>query len=218
MKKISLLLMLIITAHLSEAQDKSQGKIRYDITINLHAALKPDQQQFKDLIPETATHSETLYFHGNKSKTVLKEMKEMESEEGGAKIKIKTGEDNVEAVYTDGATGKSLQLVNDEGKKSLEEKDGKDFFNAPKPGTRTKKILGFDCKEVIAKSDDGPVTLWITDQLPFRSGPFNFKVKEGAVLEVQSKKVNAVAAVVDYETVTIDDVTPPADLPVKTKK
>lgn len=211
MRKSICLVAILATAYASNAQSKQEGKVQYEITMNLHASLKPDQQQHKDLIPETATREETLYFNGNKSK-LMKAGGTQETEQDGVKLKIETNEDNVEAAYMDGAAGQLWHLLNEGGKRKMELRNSK-FMPVTKTGKRTKNILGFDCREVILKGGDGPMILWVTDQLPFRAGPMGIMVEEGAVLGLeQGKKIKVMAKTIDFEPVNVSDVTPPSDV------
>ncbi|HVI46421.1 MAG TPA: hypothetical protein VM802_16215 [Chitinophaga sp.] len=217
----------------SQAQDKSQGIVKYDVTLFLHASLKPDQQQFKDMIPETAVNKETLYYNGNKTKVTLKDPDEIESEEG-AHVKIKMGNDNEEAVYTDGSTNESYVLKNEEGKKYLEKVSRKKndlgkpngdvkgiqdsvFVNAAmdKSSSRTKEILGYTCKERVIKGKGEKITLWVTTDLPFKGGPMHMYSPEGAVLGVESNKFKAIATSIDNVPVKPEEVALPQNIPVK---
>ncbi|QJB33017.1 hypothetical protein HF329_17520 [Chitinophaga oryzae] len=188
------------------AQDKTQGVIHYDLTMFLHASLKPDQLQYKDMIPETANSQEVLYFNGNKAKITRHQPEELQMEDG-ARVHIKMG-DNELAFYEDGATGKAWALTEADGKKKLTEKDHPDPAK-PRPGNNTRTILGFVCKEVNVNGKNGPLTLWVTPELPFRGGPLHTWTPEGAVLGVDSKKFKAVATTINYEPVKEEVVTIP---------
>ncbi|MBS0029237.1 hypothetical protein ACTJJ0_14900 [Chitinophaga sp. 22321] len=226
MKKMMLLLAVAgITTGTCMAQDKSQGKIDYEITINLRAALKPDQQQYKDMVPETAVNKEVLYFNGSKSRLSHVDQDEITTDEG-AKIKMVTNDGQI-AVYSDGATGKSWSLIDEDGKKMLvskedrakEMKGAKDEKGEVINGTRTKQILGFTCKEMTLKSREmGVTTLWVTDAFPFSAGPMGFSVGKGLVLGVESKQLNAIATAINYSPVSVSEVSIPADVPVKDGK
>lgn len=217
MKKIMLLLAVAgITTTTCMAQDKSQGKIDYEVTLNLHASMKPDQLQYKDLVPEKVVNKEVLYFNGSKTRLSRKDPEEITSDEG-AKVKIVTNEGQI-AVYTDGATGQSWSLMEENGQKTLvltekAEKSGN------KPGTGTKEILGFTCRELTVKSkDNGSMTLWVTDSLPFSAGPMGISADKGLVLGVDNKKVSIIATAINYFPVSVSDVSIPADVPVKSGK
>ncbi|MGO4292186.1 hypothetical protein [Chitinophaga sp. RAB17] len=218
MKKMMLLLAIAsITTATCMAQDKSQGKIDYEVTLNLHAAMKPDQLQYKDLVPEKVVNKEVLYFNGSKTRLSRKDPDEITSDEG-AKVKIVTNEGQL-AVYTDGTTGQSWSLMEEDGRKTLVlSEKGKGEKKGNKPGTRTKEILGFTCRELMIKSkDDEPMTLWITDALPFSAGPMGISADKGLVLGVDSKKVSIIATAINYSPVSISEVSVPADISVKSE-
>jgi GLPGLI family protein len=219
MKKMMLLLAVAGITHVTcVAQDKSQGKIDYEVTLNLHASMKPDQLQYKDMVPEKVVNKEVLYFNGSKTRLSRKDPDEITSDEG-AKVKIVTNEGQI-AVYTDGATGQSWSLIEEEGKKTLvpTEKREKVDKVGNKPGTRTKEILGFICRELTVKSkDDGVMTLWVTDAFPFSAGPMGLSAEKGLVLGVDSKKLSVMATAINYSPVSISEVSIP-DVPVKSGK
>ncbi|WP_160714851.1 hypothetical protein [Chitinophaga solisilvae] len=216
MKKFMLLLALTgISATTLLAQDKQQGRIDYDVTLNVRAALKPDQQQFKDLVPETMISREMLFFNGNKTRLARKDPEETTSEEG-AKIKMVSNEGQI-AVYTDGSAGKAWSLMEEDGKKLLVPQSDNNL-GKDKTGARTRQILGFTCREVLTKRGDGPTTLWVTDELPFSAGPMGMLSGKGAILGLDSKKMNIIATAISYVPVTKEDVSIPADVPVKETK
>jgi len=217
MKKMILLLAAAgMTTATCVAQDKTQGKIDYEVTLNLHASMKPDQLQYKDLVPETVVNKEVLYFSGNKTKLSRKDVDEITSDEG-ATVKIVANEGQT-AVYTDAVSGKSWSLMEEDGKKTLVLTE-KDDQKENKPGTRTKEILGFTCRELMVKSkDDGQMTLWVTDALPFNAGPMGISANKGLVLGIDSKKINVIATAINYSPVSVAEVTIPGNIPVTDKK
>ncbi|MBC9911844.1 GLPGLI family protein [Chitinophaga varians] len=202
-----LLIAFLLTGFAVTAQDKTQGVIHYDLTMFLHASLKPDQLKYKDMIPETASSQEALYFNGKKCKISRRQPEELHTEEG-ANVKIQMGENEV-AFYEDGTTGKAWALTEAGGKKALAEKEHPEAAKI-RTGNNTRTILGFVCKEVTVQSKTGQLTLWVTPELPFRGGPLHTWTPEGAVLGVESKKFKAIATAINYEPVKEDVVTAPS--------
>ncbi|UCJ07312.1 hypothetical protein KTO58_27240 [Chitinophaga pendula] len=222
MKQLILLLGMMSTAYAVTAQDKTQGRIEYEIVLNLHANLKPDQQQFKEMIPETAVQKEVLYFNGDKSRLDRKSMEEMTSEEG-AKIKIQTGDEDEIAIYTDGATDKQYSLQQKEGKKILVDRDKSDKKKGDDKaggkevkGSKTKVILGYTCYDVGTKRKGDNMTLWVTDELPFQGGPLG-AYNDKAILGMDAKGMSVVAKKIDFVPVAREEVTLPAGVPVQGK-
>lgn len=202
-----LLAAFLFPGFMAIAQDKTQGVIHYDLTMFLHASLKPDQLQYKDMIPETANSQEVLYFNGNKAKITRQQPGELKTEEG-ANVHIRMGENEV-AFYEDGATGKAWALTEADGKQQLTEKEHPDTAKI-RTGKNTRTILGFVCKEVNVNGKNGALTLWVTSELPFKGGPLHTWTPEGAVLAVESKKFKAIATAINYEPVKTDVVTIPS--------
>jgi GLPGLI family protein len=219
MKKMMLLLAVAgITTTTAMAQDKSQGKINYDVTLNVHASLKPDQLQYKDMLPETVVSKDVLYFNGGKTHLIHDQSES--TTDDGAKIKFETNQGE-RALYTDGATGKTWSVIEEDGKKTLilKEKDEKEKMGESKAGTRTKEILGFTCREMtIENKEAGSMTLWVTDLLPFSTGPMGFSAGKGAILGIDNKKLNIIATAISYSPVSVSEVSIPTDVPVKSDK
>ncbi|MFW0715269.1 hypothetical protein [Pedobacter sp. N23S346] len=85
----------------------------------------------------------------------------------------------------------------------------------------TKKIIGFDCKEVIVKSTrsvkildmDKDVTeethIWYTNDLGFNFSPNPKMWTEGTVLAIEGRGNSTIAKSIEYRGVSSKDVTPP---------
>ncbi|GGE48763.1 hypothetical protein EV200_10452 [Pedobacter psychrotolerans] len=85
----------------------------------------------------------------------------------------------------------------------------------------TKKIIGFDCKEVIVKSTrsvkildmDKDVTeethIWYTNDLGFNFSPNPKMWTEGTVLAIEGRGSSTIAKSIEYRGVSAKDVTPP---------
>ncbi len=210
MKKL-IFMLAMASATTAIAQDKSQGIITYEVTVNVHASMKPDQLKFKDLVPEKVVTKEVLSFNGNKSLLVRKDEEEMTSEEG-AKIRIAANEGQV-AVYTEG--NQAWSLKDQDGKKTLVIQETKTSFEN---GTHTKEIFGYKCREVLFKSKNmGILTLWVTDDVPLTAGPMGLFVDKGLVLSIESNKLSAVVTNVNYTPVNVNEVTKPADVQIVKK-
>jgi GLPGLI family protein len=212
--KMMLVLAMVGAGFNLSAQDKTQGKVNYEVSLNLHASLKPDQLQFKDLIPEFSTSEEILYFNGNLAKIERVSPDEQEGEDG-VKIKMDFG-GGKKGMYSDGTAEGTYYLIEKEGKKSLQaisdQADKKEDSKKNKSG-KTKEILGFTCQSVIS----GDVTLWISKELPFKIGPFGLFSKEGAILGLEMKVGKAYATSIDYVPVKTEDLVVPKDLPIEKK-
>lgn len=193
MKKISTTL-AFITALLSmgrtaSAQDKTEGKIKYTITMNIHANLKPDQLQYKDMLPETATQDAWLIFKGQKFKTYFSASEKKEDD--GVEMDINIQSENGNELYVD--LDKQLQWSNKDGK--MEQAPLKIHPGKVITTNETKQILGYDCKKIILPGEKKDSTiLWYTTQLPLKAGSvIGIFTDKGVVLEMQQKKIGFVA-------------------------
>lgn len=215
--KMMLMLAMAGVCFTLKAQDKTQGKVSYEVSINLHASLKPDQLQFKDLIPEFSSTEEVLYFNGNRAKIERVKPGEQRSEEG---VSIKMSfEDGKKGMYSDGTAEGTYYLIEKDGKNSLKaistdlKTDLKKENNKQNKDGKTKAILGFTCRGVVS----GETTFWISTELPFKIGPFGLFSKEGAILGVEMKGNKAYATSIEYIPVKAEEVTAPAGLPIEKK-
>ena len=212
--KMMLVLAMVGTGFTLSAQDKTQGKVNYEVSINLHASLKPDQLQFKEMIPEFSTSEEVLYFKGNLAKIERLSPDEQESEDG---VKIKMDfEGGKKGMYSDGTAEGTYYLIEKEGKKSLQaisDKTAKKEGSKENKPAKTKEILGFTCQGVVSND----VTLWVSKELPFKIGPFGLFSKEGAVLGLEMKTGKAFATSIEYVPVKAEDLVVPKDLPIEKK-
>lgn len=222
MKKHTLLLAAIAATISAQAQNKDQGRIEYEFTINVHANLKPDQQQFKDMVPEKMVQQMELTFSGDRATMKTRQQDAAEQEQDGVKTKVvfSSGEsDAPQITFFDTAAEKKYDLLSKDGKEKLKSYPFK-IIPVTKQGTRTKKILGYNCREVFvddAKSKK-PITLWVTSELPFSWGPMGMSVSGGAVLAMESKGFSAMATSVKFLPVNRADVSIPAGVPVEEGK
>ena len=198
----------------SFAQDRTQGVIHYDITYNIHASLKPDQMQYKDLVPETITEKAELKYNGQRLKSYFND--DIQNEQDGVNSTIKISSEDGNEKYAD-IDRKTLWWV-DKSKnppvlveKPLFEKEEDQEKEAE--STETKKVLDYNCRKLIVKSKHGLLTVWYTTELPLKAGsPASAFVAKGVVLAVDSKRMSFSATSIEFVPVAEKDVTPPADL------
>jgi GLPGLI family protein len=200
----------------SFAQDKTQGQIHYEITYHVHASLKPDQMQYKDLIPESVVEKAELIYKGQRLKAYFND--EVKKEEDGVSSSIKVATDDGSERYVD-LDKKTLWWV-DKAKNPpvLVEKP---LFEQDKDSDKevehadTKKILDYTCKKLTFKSKDGTRTIWYTTELPLKAGtPLGQFTDKGVILALESKRMSFTATSIDFVPVAEGLITPPADLKI----
>ena len=214
MKKSAIIFAAFFCLHTLHAQQQS-GRITFERVINIHENLKPDQLQFKDMIPETVTDEIILSFNGEYAKVVMPGINTRESDTGQAHTSITTGSADDLARYIDPSSN-SVYILQEStnGKQKLrqqqydESRDAKRF----QPGEKTKVILGFTCKQVMLKTKEVNFTLWVTDQLPFKGGLIEVYCPYGAVLACESVKWRCIAKDIKYEAVHQEEVAIPKAL------
>ncbi|PWV55941.1 hypothetical protein [Chitinophaga sp. S165] len=200
----------------SFAQDKTQGQIHYEIVYHVHASLKPDQMQYKDLIPESVIEKAELIYKGQRLKAYFND--EVKKEEDGVSSSIKVATDDGNERYVD-LDKKTLWWV-DKTKnpavlveKAVFEQDKDSDKEVEHPDT--KKILDYNCRKLTFKSKDGMRTIWYTTELPLKAGtPLGQFTDKGVILGLESKKMSFTATSIDFVPVAEDIITPPADLKI----
>lgn len=177
----------------AQNQDKSQGVISYDFTINLHANLSKEQQAYKAMIPEKTTQSVKLNFKNGNYRVEESEAEDKES--GNISITISSNNDikivnkeknYVSAIYKKG--DKIYYTVN----KVIQPK-----FTIDKEST--KKILGYDCYKVVYTKGEDTYEIWVTTDLKLTADPLHAFDFGGTVLEINSKKINIKATKIDFK-------------------
>ncbi|MRG43757.1 GLPGLI family protein [Chitinophaga sp. SYP-B3965] len=188
------------------AQDSTQGKVNYIVTMNLHANLKPDQLQYKDALPEFIDREIVFLFKGKHG--LIKSI-ETASEGSEVEVKVKIGnEDGV--TYVDMDAKKNLQLINVDGKQFLHKGDTKKVEDVKEVETgETKNILGYACKKVISKNGKDKTTYWYTTTLPILGGAFGIMSGKGLILELESPLFSFKAKSLQFEKIADADVLPP---------
>lgn len=198
----------------SFAQDKTQGVIHYDIIYHIHASLKPDQMQYKDLIPETIVEKAELKYNGQRLKSYFND--DIQNEQDGVNTSIKVSSEDGNEKYAD-VNRKTLWWV-DKAKnppvlveKPLFEKDEDQATES----AETQKLLDYNCRKLVVKSRNGPLTIWYTTELPLKAGtPASAFTDKGVVLALDSKRMSFKATSIEFVPVAEKDITPPADLKI----
>lgn len=193
-----IIFILLITANTTTtAQEKNSGKISYTLTMNLHANLKPEQMQYKDMIPETATQDLSLWFNGQHYKTFYNPVQKKEGDDVEVDINIQS--DNGDELYVD--LEQKKQWVKKDGKVKEEPMDIRKGESVA-TGV-TKNILGYPCQQLILTNKKDSTVIWYTTALPLRAGsPIGMFTGKGVVLEMQHKKMGFVATSIEFTPVT----------------
>lgn len=199
----------------SQAQDKTEGKIHYDVVYNVHASLKPDQLQYRDLIPETVTEKAELIYKGQRLKVYFND--EVQRDEEGVSSRIKIATDDGNEKYADADKGTLLWVDREKTPPVLIEKalfdPNADFKEAE--GAETRKVLDYTCKKLMLKTKEGSYTLWYTTELPLKTGTaLSTFTNKGVVLALESKRINFEATSIEFVPVSEKEVTPPSDLQI----
>ena len=214
MKHLSALVTFLMACLPLLAQDKTQGKVHYKIRLNVHASLKPDQQQFKDVIPEFMDQEAVYLFKGRHG--LVKSNTDETQQEGAVSVMIKMGNENG-VTYVDMDAKKNLRLVKVGEKEYLysgtaikEDANVKLKLDGKEQETgETKKILGYDCKKVIMGSGKDKTSYWYTTALSILGGAMGMMSGKGLVLEMESPVFSFKASSIDFQPIADADVLPP---------
>ncbi|MGF6847626.1 GLPGLI family protein [Chitinophaga sp. W3I9] len=175
------------------AQDKSSGKISYTLTMNLHANLKPEQMQYKDMIPETATQDASLWFNKQRFKTFYNANQKKEGDDVEVNVNIQS--DNGDELYVDLDSKKQWAKKNGKLKEApLDIRKGESIATGA-----TKEILGYPCQQLILVNKKDSTTIWYTTALPLHAGsPIGMFTDKGVVLEMQHRKMSFMATAIEF--------------------
>jgi len=211
---------LIITAGLGllfktgAAQDSTQGRIHYEITYHLHAALKPDQLQYKDLVPESTTESAVLVYRGQRVKTFLDDA--VDKEQDGVNTQITVSSSEGTERYMDLEKGMLWWVNKAQEPPVLVEKklSGAAAEEKVTESAGTREILGYTCKKLVMKAKKGSTqTVWYTTALPIRAGsPIGVYTDRGVVLGLESRLFTLRATRLELVPVAEKEVLPPAGM------
>jgi GLPGLI family protein len=201
----------------SFAQDSTEGRIHYEITYNIHASLKPDQLQYKDMIPETVVEKAELIYKGQRLKAYFPDAVDKEQDGVNTQIRIATEEGNER--YADIDSQKIWWLDKAQQPPVLVEKAldaGEEDKITMQEAPGTQQILNYTCKKLVIKSKkDGATTVWYTNELPLKAGsPFSTFTEKGVVLAMESKRAAFKATAIEFTPVADKDVTPPPDIKI----
>ena len=197
------------------AQDKTQGQIHYELTFNLHASMKPDQLQYKDLVPETLVDKAELIYKGQHLKSFFPDA--IEKEEDGHKTSIRVATEEGSERYVDVEDKKVWWVDRRKNPPVLVEKElTANEEEKTQETDETRKILDYTCKKLLLKTKkNGTVTIWYTTELPLKAGsPFGSITDKGVVLAMESKRASFKATGIDFTAVDEKEVMPPADLKI----
>jgi GLPGLI family protein len=175
-----------------------EGVITYEIRINVHRTLPPDQEGRKAMIPEFRTFKEQLYFNAGESlcKPLIEDEEDDDSDRGGRprrRFQPRT------QVYCNQSSGKITTLQELSGKNYLISDSVK---VAPwKLGTDLKTVQGYVCKQAYYTDDERKqtITAWYTDVLRSFLGPDRYNSLPGAVLAIDINNGERVIAATQIE-------------------
>ena len=184
MKRIILLIGVLVS--LTAAQivfGQNEGRIVYEVKVNVHRTLPKEREAMKDMIPEFRTSKDQLAFNETASLyTPIIEDEEDETQAGGGMV-MRFQRPQVE-IYIDQANSKRVLLQEFMGKKYLIEDSIQ--VRPWKFGNETKTINGYECKQAMYYNEERKqnVVAWYTDKLRPFLGPENFNTLPGAVMMV----------------------------------
>jgi GLPGLI family protein len=186
MKKLVLLPILVLLAHLAAAQ-QTEGRVLYEAKANLHRMLPKEREAMKSQIPEFRTSKNELYFTANES---LYQPYVDDEEEAAA-----TGGGGGGMMMFRGAQGKTHLHFGTTTRTEQREVMGKEYLIVDtlrtlpwKFSEETKQIKGYTCKKATMTREERNrtqnITVWYTDAVFVTAGPDRFYGLPGLVLSV----------------------------------
>lgn len=210
MKKL-IFLILILTSAVVFAQ-KNEGTVIYEVKVNLHKRLPPENAEMKAMIPEFRTSKTQLFFNQNES--FYKNIEEDEEEEtdngGGMRMKFMAPQNELYYNFSD---KKKVEMREFMTKKFLIEGELKP--NAWKLSDETKEIKGYTCKKATFVNEERKqsITVWYTEQIPVSAGPESFNSLMGLILQADINDGEIVTTVtnIDFKTLKKGDIKAPSE-------
>jgi GLPGLI family protein len=192
MKKISILLWTIMLPLMVKSQDHSSqgittGKISFQEKAKLEIKLEGDAAQFADQMPKEQLTDKILYFNSEFSLYTAGEKKtddediNMDSHDGGIKIRMINGGDN-DIIFCDIKNRKSTEQKEFMTRKFLV--DGDLVSSDWKLTGNFRTISGYSCQEALKQDTSKKISAWFTTLIPVSSGPAGFGGLPGMILQV----------------------------------
>ncbi len=204
------------------AQDKTQGRIHYEITYHVHAALKPDQLQYKDLIPENSVENAELVYKGQRLKTFFNDAFDKEQDGVATSIRVATADGSERYIdleqkkiwWVDKAATPPVLV-----EKAFDPRPADEDVTLEEGGD-TMEVLGYPCRQLIIRTKKkGKQTIWYTTALPLKTGsPMGVYTDKGVVMAVDSKFVSIKATGVEFVPVSDRELRLPEDMKVVQEK
>jgi len=217
MKTIFTCLLSTALAFGAAAQVKTKGKVVYNEKMKMEmggemkgmADLPPDmQKKIEEMMKkmEKKKRLKVLYFNPEESLYMNapeedKEAEQLDVQEGGIRMKMEFGEDDMR-VYKNVKAKEVLRQEDFMGKRFLvnDEVEGVKW----KLENETKEILGYSCKKAwfVTEEKGDTVTAWYTSQIPVSAGPLGVGELPGLVLEstMADGKLTVTAEKIDFDT------------------
>lgn len=187
MKKIAVVLALLTGWQIGQAQVK-EGKITYDLKIDMHRRIPQENTQLRTMVPQFRTAKFELLFADNQSLFKAIEEEPDLTEENNSGIIIRMGGGGENEYYKNFFTKKAI-----EKRELMEEvfliEDSIRSIAWKLEDDETKKILGYTCKKATGKTERlSEIIAWYAEEIPVASGPEQFNGLPGMILGIDANK------------------------------
>jgi GLPGLI family protein len=179
-----------LSAFAAFAQKPFEGRVEYDVTINMHRRIPPEREQMKAMIPEFKNEKYELFFRDNEALYLPIEEDDPEEDanmnnSGRRRFNFRI---SAAETYQNTENNSRIEVRDVMGKKYLIT----DSLKVPawKLEEETKVILGYTCKKAVVEMDNPfmkskmLVTAWYAEKLPLPVGPDMIHSLPGTILEV----------------------------------
>lgn len=184
MKKILLAIGLVVSifaAYTLSAQ--SEGRITYEVKMNMHRNLPPGQEDMRGGVPEYASHKDILVFRNNESLYSPADEDPEEDDFGTGDMQIRVRRPQANFYFNN---EQSLRVTQREffGKYYLINDSIR--MQPWKLTDETRTIHGYTCRSASFTDEQRhqKIVAWYTDKLRARLGPESFNTLPGTVLHV----------------------------------
>lgn len=191
----------------------TEGKIVYEQKMNMHRNLQ--DESMKEYIPEFSTSKAQLFFKGQESLFTGVEEEVEDSDDGEGQVMQIRIQRPTNEVYSNFATGESVEIRDFFGKKFLIEKPITN--KAWKITGESKSIQGHPCQKAIFEDTENKrsIVAWFAPSIPCPSGPATFSKLPGMILEVDINEGESILIAIETDFSAIDN---PIEAPQKGKK
>lgn len=192
MKILNIILVMLVLGSTSHAQSKNEGVITYNMEINLHKQLSPEQEAFKAMVPEFMSQIVEVSYDPNGYIINTKPS----SNDDNIQFQMGTGEHHTIVIDNQRQVYYNFISIDDNAyyTESTIEYPALSFDKA-----NTETILGYTCYKATYNMGGKLTTLWYTKDLGLSISPELPQLKGGTVLKLITEEASYLATNIEFK-------------------